>query len=162
MPKLFAFMQDHAAAIRNLDPDSLERIVNDSIIIKSSIVNKDEREDEERRKLNFGHTVGHAIENVMGIPHGEAVAIGMMAAAQLSQQFGYLSQTDVERLQHILHIFDLPATMNITNRQALKAALRKDKKRYGEKIKFVLLNTIGTAIIQDVPINEVEHIVENL
>lgn len=158
---LFAFMEEHVQSIRNLKPDCLERIINDSIIIKSSIVNLDEQEHGERKKLNFGHTVGHAIEKVMGIPHGEAVSIGMTVAAQLSQQFGYLPQADVERLRHILHSFDLPTTLDTTNRQALKQALRKDKKRYGEMIKFVLLNTIGTAIIQDVSINELEHIVEN-
>lgn len=160
--QLFAFMEDHAAAIRNLNPDSLERIVSDSIIIKSSIVNQDEKEHGERRKLNFGHTVGHAVENVMKIPHGEAVAIGMVAAAELSRQFGYLAQADVERLTALLTRYNLPTTIDMTNRQALKEAVRKDKKRYGEKMKFVLLTAIGTAMIQEVLIKDVEQIIENI
>lgn len=157
---LFEFMETHAAEIRNLEPDALERIVADSILIKSSIVNRDEYEHGERRKLNFGHTLGHAVEHVMGIPHGEAVAIGMVAAARLSQQAGYLDQAEVERLQQVLQRFDLPTTIPSTNRQALKAALYKDKKRYGDAIKFVLLKSLGTAIVQDVSIEELEHIVE--
>lgn len=160
--QLFAFMEEHAAAIRNLDPDSLERIVSDSVIIKTSIVNQDEKEHGERRKLNFGHTVGHAVENVMKIPHGEAVAIGMVAAAELSQQFGYLTQAEVERLTTLLTLYDLPTTIDTTNRQALKQALHKDKKRYGEKMKFVLLTAIGTAMVQEVLIKDLEQIIENL
>ncbi len=158
--QLFAFMEEHAAAIRNLDPDSLERIVSDSIILKSSIVSQDEKEHGERRKLNFGHTVGHAVENVLGIPHGEAVAIGMAAAARLSQEFGYLTQAEVERLTNLLSLYGLPITIDTTDRQALKQALHKDKKRYEDVVKFVLLKAIGTAIVQDVPIAELERVIE--
>lgn len=158
--QLFAFMEDQAAAIRNLDPDGLERIVGDSIMLKSSIVNQDEKEYGERRKLNFGHTVGHAVENVTGIPHGEAVAIGMAAAAELSRQFGYLAQAEVERLTNLLTLYDLPTTIDTTNRQVLKQALRKDKKRYEDVVKFVLLKAIGTAFVQDVPIAELERVLE--
>lgn len=158
---LFEFMETHTAEIRRLESDALERIVADSILIKSAIVNRDEQEHGERRKLNFGHTLGHAVENVTGIPHGEAVAIGMVAAARLSQQVGYLSQAEVDRLQQILQRFDLPTTLPAANRQALKAALRKDKKRYGNAVKFVLLTSLGTAIVQDVPIKDLEHILNN-
>lgn len=160
--QLFTFMEEHTAAIRNLDPEGLERIVSDSIILKSSIVNQDEKEHGERRKLNFGHTVGHAVENVMGIPHGEAVAIGMAAAAKLSQQFGYLTQAEVERLTNLLDLYDLPTTIDTTDRQALKQALHKDKKRYEDVVKFVLLKAIGTAIVQDVPIAELARVLEVL
>ena len=161
-PDLFSFMEEHFCDIRHLAPESIERIVNDSIVIKSSIVNQDEKEHGERRKLNFGHTFGHAIEKTLKLPHGEAIAIGMMVAANLSQQFGLLSNSDVARLSHVLELFDLPRSLDADNKAPLKEALRKDKKRYGESIKFILLEGIGKAVIQDVSIQTLEKTLECL
>jgi len=158
---LFSFMEHHINSLRNLEPESIERIVNDSIVIKSSIVNKDEREKGERRKLNFGHTFGHALEKTHGIPHGEAVSIGMVVAASLSQQRGHLSVSDVDRLQRLLQSYDLPVSIDADKSHVLNA-IRKDKKRYGDSIKFVLLEEIGKAIVQDVNLKELETALESL
>lgn len=158
---LFAFMETDARRICALEPDAIERIVRDSIVIKSAVVNADEREHGERRKLNFGHTFGHAIEKTLGLPHGESVAIGMTVAARLSQRYGYLSPSDVTRLIDLLQAYDLPVAIT-ADKDAVRAALRKDKKRYGEHIKFVLLETIGKAVIQEVSLQQLEEVVEEL
>jgi 3-dehydroquinate synthase len=158
---LFAFMEEHADDIKNLESTSIERIVNDSIVIKSAIVNKDEKEKGERRKLNFGHTFGHAIEKTLGLPHGEAVSIGMVVAANLSQKLGGLADSKAERLIKLLARFDLPIKID-ADRQDIKDAIRKDKKRYGNSIKFVLISDIGKSFIQDVTLKELEAVVDKL
>ncbi len=158
---LFAFMEEHTSRIKHLESESIERIVNDSIVIKSAIVNKDEKEKGERRKLNFGHTFGHALEKTLKIPHGEAVSLGMTLAALLSQQCGYLSKSDVARLLKLLQSYDLPVSID-ADKSRIMDAMRKDKKRYGDSVKFVLLEKIGKAIIQDVSLKELETVVEDL
>jgi len=155
---LFEFMEQHVADIRQLQPGAIERIVHDSIVIKSSIVNQDEQEHGERRKLNFGHTFGHGIEKTLKLPHGEAVSLGMAVAAQLSQQRGYISENDVQRFLALLTAYDLPVTVDVEG-TALKTALRKDKKRYGDMLKFVLLTEIGQAIIENVSLEELEMVI---
>ncbi|PIE32769.1 3-dehydroquinate synthase [candidate division KSB3 bacterium] len=160
-PDLFEFMEHHAINIRQLLPEAIERIVHDSITIKSSIVNQDEKEHGERRKLNFGHTFGHAIEKTLKLPHGESVALGMVTAAQLSQQRGYLSCDDVQRLVTVLKAYDLPTTV-AADKTALKTAMRKDKKRYGNAIKFILLTQIGQSTIERVSLKELEMVVDRL
>ncbi len=158
---LFEFMETDAQHICDLDTEAVERIVRDSIIIKSGVVNADEREQGERRKLNFGHTFGHAIEKTLGLPHGESVALGMTVAARLSQRYGYLSEADVVRLIRLLQAYHLPTAID-ADKDAVRESLRKDKKRYGDHIKFVLLETIGKAVIRDVSLQELEQVVEHL
>ena len=158
---LFEFMEKQSAAIQALEPEGVERIVNDSIVIKSSVVNKDEKEKGERRKLNFGHTFGHALEKTLKIPHGEAVSIGMMVAAKLSQQRGYLTEADVFRLGKLLEVYNLPVSID-ADKSRIMDAMRKDKKRYGDSIKFVLLKEIGNAIVQDVSLLDLEIVVESV
>ena len=158
---LFAFMEENAERIKRLEPAGLERIVNDSILIKAAIVNQDEKETGERRKLNFGHTFGHALEKTLGLPHGEAISIGMVAAARLSTQLAGLAEAEAERLRKLLAQFDLPVNIH-ADREQLKDALRKDKKRYGERVKFVLLTEIGAAVIKDVSLQELEGVIDDL
>ena len=83
--KLFEYLEKNYQDILDRDPNAIERVVYDSVVIKSGVVNRDEKEKGERRKLNFGHTIGHAVEKVTGVSHGEAVSLGMVAAANLSE-----------------------------------------------------------------------------
>ena len=96
---LFSFLETAWKGALSLEPDVIERIVYDCLTVKSRIVSFDEREKGERRKLNFGHTVGHALEKVNHLRHGEAVSLGMVAAAKLSARRGFLTEDDVERLE---------------------------------------------------------------
>lgn len=158
---LFAYMEEHADAIKNLDPAGIERIVTDSVVIKSGIVNKDEKEKGERRKLNFGHTFGHAIEKTLRLPHGESISLGMVVAAQLSQNLTGFPERDAKRLVTLLARYNLPTTIDV-DRESLKDAMRKDKKRYGDSIKFVLLTCIGKSVIQNVSLTQLEAAIESI
>lgn len=152
---LFTYLEDYYKAIFELKEDVIEHLVYRSIAIKSEIVNRDEVEKGERRKLNFGHTIGHAIEKVTGSPHGEAVSVGMCVAAKLSERKGLLSEEERVKIETLLANLKLPTEMP-AERQMLLKAIARDKKREGDRINFVLLEGIGNAVIKEIPINDLE------
>ena len=153
----FNFIEENYSAALDLDKSILERLVHDSVMIKASVVNRDEKEKGERRKLNFGHTLGHAIEKTTGVHHGEAISAGMAAAAALSAKKGLLPAKDAQRINRLLDKLQLP--ISITGpREALLNALKKDKKREGNHIHFILLNGLGNAIVKKLSIKELEAI----
>ena len=115
----------------------VEKLVYESIVIKSAIVNRDELEKGERRKLNFGHTFGHAIEKTTGVPHGEAVSAGMVIASALSAKRGFLPANDAERIENLLRNLRLPTRLKADRKMVLDA-LKKDKKRQGRPYIFRL------------------------
>jgi 3-dehydroquinate synthase len=127
----------------------LEDIVMRCCRLKAGIVEIDEMEKTgERAILNFGHTVGHALEAVSGFKgsHGEAVAVGMVAAAMMSQHLGKLEHKDVERIQRLLEKFGLPVSCPGLNPEALSEAIRFDKKTTLGQTRWVLLEGIGKGI----------------
>jgi 3-dehydroquinate synthase len=149
----FSEIEDNSDAIGALDPAVMHKLVYDSVVIKADVVNQDEREGGVRRKLNFGHTIGHALEKTLAISHGEAVSVGMVLAAKLSMQKGLLCQEEVERIRALLLRLNLPVEIDF-DKQAVIDALGKDKKRESGNIKFVLLDGIGRAVIEDMAIDE--------
>lgn len=159
---LFLDLEQNSQKIFHLDRNYLEKIVFNSIAIKSVIVEKDETEENERRKLNFGHTFGHAIEKTSGVSHGEAVSIGMSAALRLSVIKGMLFKTESERIITLLKKMKLPTRMDSINKEEIIDALSKDKKRKGENVRFVLLNEIGNAVSEEISLNELGEIVHDL
>ena len=152
-PKLFSYLEENYEKALKLDPQVIEKLVSDSIDIKSSIVNWDEKEKGARRKLNFGHTFGHAIEKTAGISHGEAVSVGMVIASELSKKKGYLSPEETEKIVTLLKKLKLPYRIQIDHSGVLDA-LKKDKKRNGSSIHFVLLRAIGEAVVERISIKE--------
>jgi 3-dehydroquinate synthase len=155
----FAFLEDHVADALALAPEVIERVVYDSLRIKTAVVSRDEKETGERRKLNFGHTIGHALEKVHHLKHGEAVSVGMAAAARLSAAQGLLSAGDVARLEALLVRFGLPVKVPV-DAALVVDALRKDKKREGDTIHFVLLDGIGSARVVPLTFGEIERIIQ--
>jgi 3-dehydroquinate synthase len=158
---LFAFLEENSEQAVAFDPDAIEKIVYHSLVLKAGIVSRDEKETGERRKLNFGHTFGHAIEKVAGLAHGEAVGLGMLVAASLSQRRGYLSGEERERIRALIMQLGLPHTLQGDGKKVVRA-LRKDKKREGEEIHFVLLQRIGSAVVEKVSLGELEAVVNDL
>jgi 3-dehydroquinate synthase len=136
---------------------SLRNLVYRSMEIKAGVVTRDEREHGERRKLNFGHTFGHAIEKLTGIAHGEAVGIGMVLAAILSVEQGLLTQIESSRLERIIHSYGLPIRPPI-DFSSMLGAMRKDKKREAEKIHFVFLDALGSACVKEIEIEELTRL----
>lgn len=160
-PDYFTYLEQNFEKALSLDLAVIEKIVYDSVIIKSSVVNRDETEKGERRKLNFGHTFGHAIEKTLKIPHGEAVSLGMVLASSLSVKKGLLAPQKAERITALLKNYQLPVEINF-DRNIILEALDKDKKRKGDDIHFVLLTDIGNAIIQKISLIELKKVIHEL
>ena len=145
----FDAIEANVPLIEKLDPAFVEDLVHTSVVIKSQVVNRDEKEAGERRKLNFGHTFGHAIEKCTGLAHGQAVSVGMVIAAHFSKRHAGFSQMELERLTRLLRRLGLPTDLPAAPADIIQA-LGKDKKRQGDTLHFVCLETIGRSVIRPV------------
>lgn len=146
-PALFSLLEEKLEKIVALDPELLQEAVGVSCAVKARVVEKDEREEDYRSVLNFGHTVGHALEAVTGydkLLHGEAVAIGMAQAAAISVAQGLCDEESRRRIELLLRRAELPTAIPapIQARDLVKK-MEVDKKSAGGKIKFVLCEGIG-------------------
>ncbi len=155
-PDLFAYLERHAEDILELESRAVKKVVSASVRIKASIVRRDETEKGERRILNFGHTFGHAIEFATGVPHGEAVSLGMVYASNLSFKRGLLTDAENQRLQVLLNDLHLPTRFN-SKTEGVAEAIGKDKKRADVRIHFVLLNGIGNAVVEQIAVEELKE-----
>jgi len=153
----FSFLERESKAAFSLDAAVMERVVYDSVAIKAGVVSRDEREKGERRKLNFGHTFGHAVEKTEGFHHGESVSIGMMMAARLSEKRKKLDGQSVKRLAELLRSFQLPLESRV-DMSRIMDAMARDKKREGGSIHFVLLEGLGKAVVEGISLNELKKI----
>jgi 3-dehydroquinate synthase len=151
---LLDFLETHRDAALDLDAAAIAHLVYRSVEIKAGVVSRDEHEHGERRKLNFGHTFGHALEKHTGIPHGEAVAIGMVLAANLSVKKGLLTAKDAVRLENIIRGYGLPI-QSPAEIPSMLTTMRKDKKRQGERIHFVFLDALGSACVKEIEFEEI-------
>jgi 3-dehydroquinate synthase len=158
---LLEFIEKNRQEISCLHDAAIQKVVYDSLMVKIGVVSRDETETGERRKLNFGHTIGHAVEKTMGFSHGEAVSVGMVIAAKLSEKKGTLMRKDVEKIEALLGYFKLPVKCE-GDWKAIMDAIRKDKKREGEGIHFVLLDGIGKARIEKIKISELREVLFDL
>ncbi len=158
---LFLYLEQNYQKALGLDTEIIQNLVYDSVRLKSSIVNQDERERGQRKKLNFGHTFGHAIEKTTGVPHGEAVSVGMVLAATLSVKKGLLAPREAERIEKLLQKLKLPTRLQ-TNEGQLLNALKKDKKRKGDRIDFVLLHGLGNAVVEEISLEELKTVTNKL
>lgn len=158
---LFFYLEKHYQKALELDSTVIEKLVYDSVRLKSSIVNRDEKEKGERKKLNFGHTFGHAIEKTTGVTHGEAISVGMVAASRLSVKKGYLASEDAERIEKLLRKLKLPTSYQPDGEKVIDA-LKRDKKRQGGGVNFVLLRGLGNAVVEEVSLKELEMLVKRL
>jgi len=147
----FAFLEKNIDGIKSLDEKALEEIVFQSVKIKAEIVEKDERDSGLRGILNYGHTIGHAIESASDfkVGHGSAIAIGMVAAARISNQMGILDEDGLVRLRNMIEKADLPTEMPNLKLEEIIQAMKHDKKVLKDKVRFVLLKSIGDAFITD-------------
>jgi 3-dehydroquinate synthase len=149
----FDAIEANVPLIEKLDPTFIEEIVYQSVVIKSQVVNRDEKEAGERRKLNFGHTFGHAIERCTGLAHGAAISIGMVIAGHFSVCNAGLALPDLDRLQMLLRRLGLPTALP-TAPDAIRQALRKDKKRQGDSLHFICLEAIGRSVVVPVLLSD--------
>jgi len=171
--KYVQFLEDNVDRLIELEPELLTQAVARSAAIKAQVVSQDEKEREGKRTiLNYGHTIAHGLEAATQYKHflhGEAVAIGMMGAAKLSQRLGLLPSATVKRQQALLQKFGLPPSMPVKRSNlrlslaGITKAMEVDKKVRGKKIRWVLLQDIGKTVIRsDVPQREVLAVLQEL
>ena len=153
--RMFCIIRNNIPQILDLKESRITEIVHDSIKIKSEIVNKDETEQGIRKLLNFGHTLGHAIEKYSDLSHGEAISIGMVFSASLSYKKMYIDEKTLQKIKDLLISLGLPVSTNI-DRAKLADAIGKDKKRDKETIEFVFIKRIGDAFIKKISIDELK------
>ena len=156
---MIAELERDMGAILAREPGVLEAIVHRSLRHKASIVERDEREAGLRAILNFGHTIGHALETGAGYGrylHGEAVAIGMVAAAKLSRVHAGLTGDEQRRLEALINAAGLPTAMPAGWRnEGFIRALGLDKKRVSKAVEFVLLDSLGHALTRRLEFEEI-------
>lgn len=154
--ELFAYIEEHASEELYDDVKALSHVVLRSVIVKSAIVARDEREGGVRRLLNLGHTLGHAIEKLThSINHGEAVAMGMSLIAHASVRYGALQEADAERIDRLLESlgFAIESPMPVAK---ILSEVRYDKKKQGDTLRVVLPERIGSCRVERLAIEEFE------
>jgi 3-dehydroquinate synthase len=160
---LLKFMEEHAEEILAREPKALERVIAASIRMKADVVRHDERESGLRMILNFGHTVGHALEQATrykAMLHGEAVAWGMVAALALARRRGTITGAQMERMEKLIYRYG-PLPKLKVNAARIMAATGRDKKNVGGVRRFVLPVGIGDAgVVEDVSAQELEAAVK--
>lgn len=153
--EFFAYLESNREALLRHESEELARVVERSCAIKAAVVGEDERESGRRAILNYGHTVGHAVEAAAGYGrylHGEAVAIGMVAAGWLAQQLGWLAADEARRIEALVAGFGLPLRLREPlPEEAVLRAMRSDKKARGGFLRFVLARRIGDVELTPVP-----------
>jgi 3-dehydroquinate synthase len=151
----FEFLERDIARVLALDPGAVHQIIRTSCAIKAQVVSGDEREGDRRRILNFGHTLGHALETVTRYrryKHGEAIAIGMVAAARLAGRLGLAEKEVGARVLSLVKRAGLPTELPRYSASVLLRAMRQDKKVKDRQIHFVLPTRIGHVVV--VPVKD--------
>ena len=145
----FEWLKAHYDEIWMLNYDALEEMIYVSCNIKREVVERDPKEKGERALLNFGHTIGHAIEKMSNfeLTHGTCVGLGVVAASYLSKMQGNLTDEELSMIEQTMARFGLKTRVDGFDAGEVLAATKSDKKMVGDKVKFVLLQTPGDAYI---------------
>ncbi|MEC4678271.1 MAG: 3-dehydroquinate synthase family protein, partial [Nitrospirota bacterium] len=149
----FGYLETHSKAIRDLDLEKVRHCIHRASQIKAEIVQADEHEGGIRKILNYGHTIGHAVETLTGyrkVKHGEGVAMGMVAASRLAVDLGLLHEADVKRQVKLLTAFGLPTRLPDLDPGDILEVMAGDKKVVGGEIYFVLPKNIGSVDVMKV------------
>ncbi len=159
---MFSILEKYSLHDFQTDETLISELIEKNVAIKTSIVTNDEFEKGDRKLLNFGHTIGHAIENLHQLPHGHAVSIGMAAACNLSEQINGLHFNDAKRIIQLLAKYKLPVDIE-TDYEKVFDVLKLDKKRTNDAINFILLNKIGEATFKPIQLQTLhQHLKELL
>ena len=155
----FEFLQTKSVEDFKNDPTALAELIEKNISIKSKVVLEDEFETGDRKLLNFGHTIGHAIENLYDLPHGHAVSIGMVAACTISQEITSFPQESTQKIIGLLERYQLPVKLAF-DKESVWDILLMDKKRADNNMNFILLDKIGTASIKSIPLPQLKDLID--
>lgn len=146
----YTWLDEHREGILELDLFLLEEMIYQSCLIKGGVVERDPKEMGERALLNFGHTIGHAVEKLanFNLSHGQCVSIGIAAASYISCQIGHIDQETYHSILTLLNSFSLPTTVKSMDTRQILEISKSDKKIEAGKIKFILLKKIGNAYVE--------------
>ena len=156
---MFAMLEEQKITHYQKDLSQLAKLIQRNVLLKTKTVIKDEFETGERKLLNFGHTIGHAIENLYKIPHGHAVSIGIGVACKISEQLTGFKQTD--RVTKLLKQYGLPPQFQF-DKEAVWKLLLSDKKIKTGNIHYVVLNKIGKASTLSLPLEQLHTMIQEL
>jgi 3-dehydroquinate synthase len=162
----FADVESSVALLLARDPATLERVIGGSCRLKAGVVQQDEQDSAFRNVLNYGHTIGHAIEAATGysrFTHGEAVSLGIVAEARLAERLGLASAPVVTRQVRLLEAVGLPVQTTGLDADGVLLAIRRDKKARDGRVPFILAPEIGAfRSVSDVPAADVRAVVTGL
>ncbi len=156
---MFTLLEKNEPASFQKDITALAKLVQRNALLKTKVVINDEFESGERKLLNFGHTLGHAIENLYHIPHGHAVSIGMGVACKISEQVTGFKGT--ERVVNVLKRYGLPPQFEFDKAETFRI-LKSDKKKSNQGINYVLLRKIGKAGVVPLPFDQIQTLINQL
>ena len=158
---LFQFLNENTISFFQENAEQLNLLIQKNVAIKSNIVAADEFESGERKLLNFGHTIGHAIENTEQLAHGFAISIGMVAAAMISEKINAFNVVEKEKLIALLKKYNLPTEFTFPKDELIQYLLM-DKKRTADAIHFILLDEIGAGVIKKIQLSEMKTLIDQL
>lgn len=164
-PIILKIAQSNSVSSLRDDPQALSDLIERSIRVKASVVSEDFKESFAREALNYGHTLGHAVEifSKYQLRHGEAVSIGLVFAAELAYSRGLISDEEFELHRSILSLYNLPVTFDRQAWQKLLPLLSLDKKARGKTLRFVVLDSIGSTIrLEDITSAELDAAYERI
>jgi 3-dehydroquinate synthase len=157
--RMFKELEQHKPGYYQKDRAALAKLIRRNAEIKSNVVQQDEFEKGERRLLNFGHTLGHAIENMYELSHGQAISIGMTAACAISEKLTGFKES--HRVIKVLDQYGLPTLAEFDKQKAFDM-LKMDKKREKKEMNYVLLDKIGKGVVRSIPMDQLENIIQEL
>ena len=154
-------LQQHNIDYYKKNNAALQIIIEKCVALKNKTVLEDEHEKGIRKLLNFGHTIGHAIENEYNLSHGQAVSIGMIIASKLSEKITGFKIEETNLLETILQQYELPTSFNFNTDQVMEI-LKMDKKRNEGQIDFIVLEKLGGASIRKTAFDEIEDVLRSI
>jgi len=158
--QMFRELEEKSLKDFEISKNEIGSLVERNVDIKYKVVASDEFETGERKLLNFGHTIGHAIENTAKLPHGSAISIGMIAASIISEKINGFSNLQTKKVKALLSKYHLPVSFDFNKEVKEKTwqVLLHDKKKAGNDMNFVVLDEIGKASVKKISLNDLHEI----
>jgi 3-dehydroquinate synthase len=157
--RLFRELEKNSIAFYRKNKKATAELIRRNVMIKSAVVLKDEFESGERKLLNFGHTLGHAVENVYRLPHGHAISVGIKAACLISEEMTNFK--DTARVTNLLQQYELPIDVPVDFEKVVEI-MRMDKKKLRDVMHYVLLDKIGHAVVKPIPMSQLEKLLYSI
>ena len=160
--EMFHFLEEYSLMKFQSSLKDTAAIIKRNVDIKYGVVSGDEQETGDRKLLNFGHTIGHAIENTGNLAHGHAISIGMAAACRISEEINYFNEAETKRVISVcLRKYELPVAFT-SDKQKTWEILQHDKKKSGSNMSFIVLDAIGKASVKSIPLDHLYKIFNSI